>query len=151
MTVMEADESDEYLKIVCAPQLLKFFTISDQIHSMYQLMQLQYSSYLTWNIRKKMAALTAKLHLVRVTPKIFGVGFEIFRRTGVRSTRCRRTEVATFGVTNWRTLTNLLDMWRLLRVNKNKFTILFECLYLCRTPLTVQYLYPACTGKQPLT
>ena len=45
MTVMEADESDEYLKIVCAPQLLKFFNISNQIHSMYQLMQLQYRSH----------------------------------------------------------------------------------------------------------
>ena len=34
MTVMEAGESDEYLKIVCAPQLLKFFNISNQIHFM---------------------------------------------------------------------------------------------------------------------
>ena len=67
MTVMEADESDEYLKIVCAPQLLKFFNISNQIHSMYQLMQLQYRSYpilscvivVVDNIRKNMAALTS--------------------------------------------------------------------------------------------
>ena len=48
MTIMEADESDEYLKIVCAPQLLKFFNISNQIRSMYQLIQLQYRSTLTW-------------------------------------------------------------------------------------------------------
>ena len=48
MTVMEADKSDEYLKIVCAPQLPKFFNISNQIHFMYQLMHLQYTSYLTW-------------------------------------------------------------------------------------------------------
>ena len=48
MAIMEADESDEYLKIVCAPQLLKFFNISNQIRSMYQLMQLQYRSYLKW-------------------------------------------------------------------------------------------------------
>ena len=48
MTVMEANESDEYLKTVCAPQLLKFFNICNQIHSMYQLMQLQYTSYLAW-------------------------------------------------------------------------------------------------------
>ena len=74
---------------------------------------------------------TARVHLVRVTPKIFGVGFKILRRTGVRSTRCRRTEL-----NDWRTFTNLLDMWWLWRINKNKFT--FECLYLCRTPLTVQ-------------
>ena len=46
MTVMEADESDEYLKTVCAPQILIFFNISNQVHSMYQLMQLQYTSYL---------------------------------------------------------------------------------------------------------
>ena len=45
---MEADESDEYLKIVCAPQLLNFFNISNQIRSMYQLIQLQYRSNLTW-------------------------------------------------------------------------------------------------------
>ena len=37
MTVMEADESDEYLKTVCVPQILNFFNISNQIHSMYQL------------------------------------------------------------------------------------------------------------------
>ena len=58
MTVTEADESDEYLKIVCAPQLLKFFNISNQIHSMYQL-----NAAAVWilpdvdNIRKNMAAL----------------------------------------------------------------------------------------------
>ena len=51
MTVMEADESHEYLKIVCTPQLLKFFNISNQIHSMYQLMQLQCTSYLTTFIK----------------------------------------------------------------------------------------------------
>ena len=45
---MEADESDEYLKTVCAPQLLNFFNISNQIRSMYQLIQLQYRSNLTW-------------------------------------------------------------------------------------------------------
>ena len=57
MTVMEADESDEYLKIVSAPQLLKFCNISDQIHSVYQLMQLQILSDVD-NIRKNMAAPT---------------------------------------------------------------------------------------------
>ena len=56
MTVMEADKSDEYLKTVCAPQVPKFFNISNQIHSMYQLMQLQYTSYLAWTTRKNMAA-----------------------------------------------------------------------------------------------
>ena len=56
MTVMEANESDEYLKTVFAPQLLKFFNISNQIHSMYQLMQLQYTSYLAWTSCKNMAA-----------------------------------------------------------------------------------------------
>ena len=34
MTVMETDESDEYLKIVCAPQLLKFFNISNQMNEL---------------------------------------------------------------------------------------------------------------------
>ena len=56
MTVMETDESDEYPKTVWAPQILKFFNISDQIHSMYQL--IQYASIPIWsgNIRKHMAA-----------------------------------------------------------------------------------------------
>ena len=51
----------------------------------------------------------ARVHLVMVTPKIFGVGFKILRRTGVRSTRCRRTEASGKGNTwrKWRTLTNL--------------------------------------------
>ena len=48
---MEADESDEYLKTaifsVWAPQILKFFNISNQIHSMYQLIQ-THTSYLAW-------------------------------------------------------------------------------------------------------
>ena len=33
----------------------------------------------------------------KVTPKIFGVGFKILRRTGVRSTRCRCTEASDQG------------------------------------------------------
>ena len=53
--------------------------------------------------------LTPRVHLVRVTPKIFGVGFKILRRTGVRSARCRRTEASDKGNiwSKWRTLTNL--------------------------------------------
>ena len=56
MTVMETDESDEYLKPVWAPQILKFFNILNQIHSMYQL--IQYTLHPIWrgpgvdNIRK---------------------------------------------------------------------------------------------------
>ena len=38
MTVMEADESDECPKTVWAPQILTFFNISNEIHSMYQLL-----------------------------------------------------------------------------------------------------------------
>ena len=34
------------------------------------------------------------LILVKVTPKIFGVGFKTLQRTGVRSTRCQHTEAS---------------------------------------------------------
>ena len=35
---------------------------------------------------------SARVHLVKVTPKIFSVAFEILQRTGMRSTRCQHTE-----------------------------------------------------------
>ena len=69
-TLMEVDESDEYLKIVCAPQLLKFFNISNQIHSMYQLMQLQYTSYLTWTTFVKYGCPGLQLTGVRGTVRV---------------------------------------------------------------------------------
>ena len=56
VTVMEVDESDEYLKTVCAPQSLKFFNISNQIHSMYQLFNTVYIRSGVDNIRKNVAA-----------------------------------------------------------------------------------------------
>ena len=55
MTVMETDESDEYLKPVWAPQILKFFNIFNQIQSMYQL--IQYTSHLAWTTLVKYGCL----------------------------------------------------------------------------------------------
>ena len=39
----------------------------------------------------------ARVHLVKVTPKIFGVGFKILQHTGIRFTRCRRIEASDQG------------------------------------------------------
>ena len=56
MTVIVADESDEYLKTVCAPQILKFFNISNQIHSISQLINTVYIRSGVDNIRKNVVA-----------------------------------------------------------------------------------------------